>query len=304
MLYCFVKEDLFGDYNDEELMIQAQYAKYIEKYILFELCSKRFFDTHNFESVAPKDLLFVRCNYEYAERVLSYFDKQNIRCVETIENREKIFSWALLGLTKRNVFIINHAELGMFLKNYEAVNCFLKSRKKGYSMVLDLNERNEIEKVVKQVDEAEEDVIFSDYAQLYHDEFGTCEVRFFILFGKILNYSRYVHSIKHKVDVGFIKAAEEILNKIRMRKEFPSCFVLDIGEFIGKKGKYYDVVEINPVTTSLCYVNNSIFLNGDKNLSEMNRKIGFGLEYCFDMIQHGNLYYFDSDRKSEFVYLR
>ena len=47
---------------------------------------------------------------------------------------------------------------------------------------------------------------------------------------------------------------------IRRLGVFPANYALDLGEFIDSNGNsYIDIVELNPISCSMCYVNNSIY---------------------------------------------
>ena len=65
--------------------------------------------------------------------------------------------------------------------------------------------------------------------------------------------------------------------------------MLDVGEFIENGEKYIDVVEINPLSTSMCYVNNSIFENPNYTF-KIENSLGFGYEFFFDFLKNPNNY--------------
>ena len=62
----------------------------------------------------------------------------------------------------------------------------------------------------------------------------------------------------HRSPVG-THALEKMAEEISKIKGFPKNYILDIGEFLKDEKLVPDVVELNPITPAMCYVNNSIF---------------------------------------------
>ena len=80
--------------------------------------------------------------------------------------------------------------------------------------------------------------------------------------------------------------------------------MLDLCEFFVDEEKYIDVVEINPLTTSTCFINNSIFF--DKEISVIRHKeeiLGMGLEYYMDYTEKTYKYINNRTSNGEYNYL-
>ena len=66
---------------------------------------------------------------------------------------------------------------------------------------------------------------------------------------------------------------------------------LDLGEFIDSNGNsYIDIVELNPISCSMCYVNNSIYADVVPEIGECQRQLMMGAEFCYDAIANPKNY--------------
>lgn len=79
-------------------------------------------------------------------------------------------------------------------------------------------------------------------------------------------------------------------NESTEKDGFPSSYVLDMGLFEKNGETFADVVEMNPITTSLCYVNNSIFEEEVQEIAGLKTKWNIGVEYCYDALEHPERY--------------
>ena len=90
-------------------------------------------------------------------------------------------------------------------------------------------------------------------------QLGTREIRHIILNNQVVNSSRALHSLKHTVPKSHKNIAIHMVDHIRRLGVFPANYALDLGEFIDSNGNSYkDIVELNPISCSICYVNNSV----------------------------------------------
>ena len=93
-------------------------------------------------------------------------------------------------------------------------------------------------------------------------QLGTREIRHIILNNQVVNSFRALHSLKHTVPKSHKNIAIHMVDHIRRLGVFPANYALDLGEFIDSNGNsYIDIVELNPISCSMCYVNNSIYTN-------------------------------------------
>ena len=112
-------------------------------------------------------------------------------------------------------------------------------------------------------------------------QLGTREIRHIILNNQVVNSSRSLHSLKHTVPKSHKNIAVHVADHIRSLGVFPDNYALDLGEFVDCNGdSYIDIVELNPISCSMCYVNNSIYTNVVPEISECQHQLMMGVEFC------------------------
>lgn len=85
--------------------------------------------------------------------------------------------------------------------------------------------------------------------------------------------------------------AIHMVDHIRRLGVFPANYALDLGEFIDSNGNsYIDIVELNPISCSMCYVNNSIYADVVPEIGECQRQLMMGAEFCYDAIANPKNY--------------
>lgn len=116
-------------------------------------------------------------------------------------------------------------------------------------------------------------------------QLGTREIRHIILNNQVVNSFRALHSLKHTVPKSHKNTAIHMVDHIRRLGVFPANYALDLGEFIDSNGNsYIDIVELNPISCSMCYVNNSIYADVVPEIGECQRQLMMGAEFCYDAI--------------------
>ena len=122
-------------------------------------------------------------------------------------------------------------------------------------------------------------------------QLGTREIRHIILNNQVVNSSRALHSLKHTVPKSHKNIAIHMVDHIRRLGVFPANYALDLGEFIDSNGNsYIDIVELNPISCSMCYVNNSIYADVVPEIGECQRQLMMGAEFCYDAIANPKNY--------------
>ena len=112
-----------------------------------------------------------------------------------------------------------------------------------------------------------------------------------ILNNQVVNSSRALHSLKHTVPKSHKNIAIHMVDHIRRLGVFPANYALDLGEFIDSNGNsYIDIVELNPISCSMCYVNNSIYADVVPEIGECQRQLMMGAEFCYDAIANPKNY--------------
>ncbi len=299
MYYCFLNEDIDGLVNNP-LSIQKEYAQRLGVLAVVSLAHQDIFDpTIN---LANQKVL-LRCTYDNLLDGLRLLAAQGADLVETEADIEKIECWYKLGLTYRRLQEVRlsdllsdslEADISGILRCTDKV--FLKSKRKGFSAIVRASKVMQRDSEVisfleDQCNRYGQHLLLAKYFPLKTDSFGTRESRHVILDNHLANSSRLLHSIRHTVPKSHIVKALAVVNQIQGAGNFPSNYVLDLGEFIDDEdNSYLDVVELNPLSCSMCYVNNSIFEVSVPEIEEIGTQLLMGYEYCYDAIKNPQNY--------------
>lgn len=133
-------------------------------------------------------------------------------------------------------------------------------------------------------------LLLSKFIQMRTDSLGTRETRHVVLNNQLVNSSRLLHSLKHTVPKSHKNKAQEIVKQVEAVGTFPSNYILDLGEFTAEEDSYLDVVEFNPLSCSMCFVNNSIFEIAVPEITEIKKRLQIGFEFCYDAISYPKSY--------------
>lgn len=301
MLYCFIEEELAQLPEDDPLCIQDRYAGRLQQLCLYSLRRNMIMDQNNqkLEVMGKRILLRTSCQYLY-EGIKAIKIAGGIPA-ETELDIKKIENWPELSISKRPVLAYSFQELKNSIKLktvHEILNewkeVFVKTREKGFSS------RISVQRLLQNDDEVmsflekhcqKEDILFlAEWMDIKEDSLGKKESRHIVMDGRIINSSRPLHSLKHVVPQSQRYAATELVKQISGREDFPKNYILDLGEFVKDENSFIDIVELNPLTPAMCYVNNSIFENVIPEIQPIFEKTGMGAEYCYDLMKHGERY--------------
>lgn len=182
-----------------------------------------------------------------------------------LENISDIEHWSKFYEPKRRTLIIkgkdliNEEVLDQIEKEY-GKEIFFKTIRKAYSDKIKIEDlRNNRTVIYTALSlHPEDEFMISEYIHLLDDEIGTKEYRIFVYNNQILNISRHTEFILHRVDKDILTKALEVVEEMK-KKNFPSAYVLDLGEYIDNDGKKeIDVIEFNPMIASGHYLYNSV----------------------------------------------
>lgn len=314
MYYCFISEEEVS--KNDLLFLQRQYAKRIQNFCVLNLTQQTVSDCMNQPLDLAGEKVLLRCTCDNMIRGLRMLKKCGAELIETEENISRIENWYTLNLTNRKFWETNLTEISKvsfdsdllkYLLENEAV--FLKSRQKGFSAVIKslkiLEQDYQIVNFLKaQCLKYGERLLLTEYQGLKTDSLGSRESRHVIMNNQIVNSSRLIHSVRHTVPKSHRIRAQEIADYIRSICFFPANYVLDIGDFIGTdKRAHLDIVEINPLSCSMCYVNNSVFTTIIPEISEISKQFLMGPEYCYDALSNPQNYLLDRSTNKEYTYL-
>lgn len=312
MYYCFLNEDIDGLENNP-LSIQKEYAQRLGVLSIASLTQQDILGP--IIDLANKKVL-LRCTYDSLLDGLRLLSERGADLVETESDFEKIECWYKLGLTCRQLREIKFSDLlsdsletdvAELLQGTDKV--FLKSKRKGFSAVVRASriiqqDPEVISFLESQCGKYGQHMLLARYYPLKADSFGTRETRHVILNNQIANSSRLIHSIKHTVPKSHKVKAQAVVNQILEAGTFPSNYILDLGEFIDEAGNsYLDVVELNPLSCSMCYVNNSIFEVSVPEVDEIRSQLLMGYEYCYDAIKNSKNYALTRVSNKDYSYI-
>lgn len=309
MYYCFCKEELESINNENPLYLQYIYSREINKCVLYSEKMNKFTSDNGAELYAGmvNESIIPRSSYDKMSLLINALNYSEFNSLENLNDLKQITAWYKMNFHNRKIVEINAEEL--FDNNtINVINgdggLFVKTVNKGFSMICNadklIEKRVEIEDTIFQMISHDDKLLVSKYCQIKNDSIGKVEARFFVFDNKIINSSRYTCTLRHRVPKVLKNGAEFFVDKIK-NENFPSNYVLDIALFIDDECEFADIVEINPLSSSLCYLNNTVFFDIDESARDIACKYGFGYEYAFDYINNPNKYHLD--RMSNVSYL-
>lgn len=287
MFYCFVKEELESLPQDDELCIQQRYAHFLGKSLLLSLCDNRI-EMGRDNCAEINEPVLVRSTCANATKAISFLERSGVSLVESLQDIARINCWYQLGLTSRPMIPLSSLDL----LSSERLSCklqdafhgcerlFIKTLEKGSSIDIDLNQLLENPEVLlyyfgSKGDESAPFLLAAPYLEICSDEFGGVEGRFVVIDGEVANSSRCVRRLASCCDDEMALFAEKVVAAIKSvsKPSFPKSYVLDVGKFMAGGDAFFDIVELNPLSMSLCYSGNSVFLG---------KAEGLGSEYAYD----------------------
>lgn len=314
MYYCFLSEDI-KNLEGDPLTLQKEYAQKIGMLCIGDIAGHQILDESNRPINLAGHKVLLRSTYDNMIPGLRLLQNSGAELVETETDVEKIENWHNQKITHRRIWDIRlsdmeHGPLNGDLQEFLIKNrvVFLKSRRKGFSAVIKSSKilqrdsevffflRNASAKYGVQM-------LLTSYHTLKTDSMGTRESRHVIMNGQVINSSRFVRAVKHTVPRSHIVKAGEIANKISDIEDFPKNYTLDLGEFLDSDEKVYiDIVELNPLSCSMCYVNNSIFDTVLPEIEEKQKQLFMGPEYCYDAIRNPQNYFMTRSSNRVYTY--
>ena len=281
MIYCFSSHVLSID----EFAIQAQYAQHLGKFCLFDIeAGKTVNEFGECVNVKRKRVL-LRASCGEREQIICELESMGAILAETVEDIKKIEKWTTfysdrpIALFRDKNSIRQALQKGTYSWMTPSAGLFIKSKRKGFSAIVNgsqlLNKSFWCwEKTVRKNSLADEYIV-SEAMNISKDEIGFREVRLFVRNHQIQNMSRMIHTLQHEVEKVFYEKGLEVINRLKAMK-FPPNYVLDLAEIETPTIKKIVMIEMNTITSSMCYVNNSIFP------LRSNAMKSYGVEYAYD----------------------
>lgn len=309
MYYCFIAEDIANLSNDP-LSIQKNYAERLNALCIASLIKQTVLDPSGNPVILKGKKVLLRCTNDNLSYGIQLLLKFGADLVETQDNIRQIENWHKLGITRRKIYELSFPELienfPIELISNEAV--FVKSKSKGFSAIINpsklVQQESQVIDFLKiQARKSQQNMLFSRFIPMRADSLGIRETRHVVLNNKIISSSRLLYSLKHTVPKSHRIRAQEIIKQIENLGTFPSNYILDLGEFIGEDEPYLDVIEFNPISCSMCFVNNSIFEIAVPEISKIKGQLQLGLEFCYDAISHPQNYELTRVSNRNYTYL-
>lgn len=291
MYYCFLKEDM-SETISNPFAIERKYAQRLGRLCIGSLSEQTIVDESNLPISIKNKKVLLRCTYDNLLGGLDLLKKYGAEVIETEEDIKKIEEWHTMGLTARNLWEIDLTDLLAAPSWVSEISqkIFLKSKQKGFSAVISTSRISSRDSAVVEFLEFESKkfgskMILSKYFPIKSDSLGTRETRHVVWGNQVSSSSRLLHSVKHTVPRSHKIKAQTIVDKIKHSGSLPQNYILDLGEFVDSSGQVYlDIVELNPLSCSLCYVNNSVFDVAVPEILNCYHKLNLGYEYRYDAI--------------------
>lgn len=196
------------------------------------------------------------------------------------EDDEKILNWPKYYQPKRKAFIFK----GKDLINREVIErlreevgdkLFIKTKEKNFNGIIsiDLLEDKECNFYKTLLCSLDTEFIVSGVVSLVCDEYGKKEYRSFIIDGEVANISRYTENILHTISQEVVDKVKEIVESLK--GIMPSCYVIDLFEYVCDGKRELDVVEFNPFHSSGIYLYNSAIEKSDDLLHRNKDKVAY-----------------------------
>ena len=302
MYYCFVEEDLAGLCDEDPLMIQAKYAKRLGLYCCCCLSDETVSDQERQSMDLDSKCVFLRATCDSTMPAVNILLSHGAKLLENLDDIHIIENWDILPLAKRQLFSVRledvlrtsfSPEVRSFLSATPIL--FIKSRKKGFSAELPSKRLLELDfEIISLIKEhlthPFQELMLSEKLEVKADSLGLKETRHFVFDGILANSSRPLHSVKHAIPRTLLDKAKTLVDVISAIEDFPKNYVIDVGEFMKNGDMFLDIIELNPITNALCYVNNSAFDDVVPEAFAFHRNTGMGAEYCYDAIENPSRY--------------
>ena len=309
MYYCFLAEDIIGLKYDP-LIIQKKYAERLDMLCIGYLNRQIILNSLGNPVALTGQKVILRCTYDNLSLGLQLLSAHGAELIETQNDVNQIMDWYKLGITRRKIYELSLADIITHcpteLRGIDKI--FLKSKVKGFSAVIALKKiiqhDSQVMDFLKTIGTQHiQKLLISKYIPIKEDSLGTRETRHVILNNQVVNSSRLLYSLKHTVPKSHKLKAQEIVDLVKKIGTFPSNYILDLGDFIDDNCSYLDIVEYNPLSCSMCFVNNSIFDIAVPEIEEKYKQLQMGFEFCYDALSSPQRYELTRASNKKYTYV-
>ena len=246
--------------KDQELMDKASECNML---ILFDRSTKKFYKD-NVEYDITDKVIFPRSFIPYEEELLENIEKNGGISIQTNNDKEKITNWPkFIQPTHRKIITTTYGEFKENHEDYKKIfnKVFIKTAKKshihtslGFYGVINFGDAKAFFTNPPLFNLYDDDTIFltetfksiADGANDMHCR----EYRVFVLNNNLLSISRSYVDHPTIIPDKVLEFANEQIEKTNLIKDFPSSYVLDIGEIMIDSKEVIDIIEYNPIVSS------------------------------------------------------
>lgn len=246
--------------KEQELMNQAEIKNIC---LIFDRSTKKFYLNGEETNIEGK-IIFPRSHIKYEQELLENIEKQGGISIETKADYDKIIGWPnFIKPLHRKIVVTTYREFIQNAETYKTMfqKVFFKTAvKSGTHCPLKSFGTIEIEGQkffytnpslfgIK----ADDIVFLSETFEAIEDslnEMDCKEYRVFVVNHNLFSIARSYIDYETEIPEKVIAFAESQIKRISKIKEFPSSYVLDIGEIFINGKETMDLIECNPICSS------------------------------------------------------
>ena len=246
--------------KEQELM---DAAKANDMLIVFDRNTKKFY--MGSEEIDIKDkVIFPRSFISNEKELLNQLEEKGALSIQTEEDLQKIMNWPQkIQPVHRKIIQTTYEDFQNNVEKYKSAfkNIFFKTVEKShthcilkYFGYIDLEgEKYFVTKPALWNIALEDSIFLSDVFEPIEDvenDMDCKEYRAFVLNDSLLSISRSYVDYPTEVPNEVILFVEDQINKISSAKNFPSSYVLDVGQVLMDGKEVVDIIEFNPISSS------------------------------------------------------
>ena len=311
LYYCFT-DGLWNGNAEDDAWLAWEYAKALHCALFLDVETGRVTDACGNPFSVSGQHIFLRTTSDRQFSAIAAIRRSGGKTIETAEDIGQIKHWFSFVPPQRNICCVgSYRELIRLLRDrflpwvQSNDEVFLKTTRKSFSQVVSTRELIkgpfwrrifDLQKIIPT-----DELVLSSPVTIRRDFLGTREWRVMVLNRKRRNESRYIHTLAHQIPSGVKEEADRIIRQFGAVKRFPGSYALDLMELDDGK---IDIVEVNPISSAMCYVNNSIFEEELEIIHDKHTELGIGYEFCYDALAHQERYHKKINPLFDYTYYR
>lgn len=311
LYYCFTDGLWNGDTSDDA-WLAWKYAQALHCALFLNIETERITDADGNAFSVSGQHVFLRTTSDQQFSAIAAIQRNGGKTIEAMEDIRQIKHWFSFVPPQRGICSVASCdELIRKLRNgcipwiQRSNEVFLKTTRKGFSQVVSMEELTKASFWSRLFDSKKiaptDELVLSSAVAIRRDSLGTREWRIMVLNQKRMNESRYIHTLAHRIPSEIKEKADRIIQQFGATKRFPENYALDLMELDDGK---IDIVEVNPISSAMCYVNNSIFEKELEIIRDIYAEFGVGYEFCYDALVNRERYHKKPYSSFDYTYYR